>query len=73
MRNNVKNDSNLYIVEELERLSMNDKFVDDYDAEIVNKKMMNSMKYEGYQEGKSDGINQERIEIAKKMLSKTMD
>lgn len=81
MRKNVKNDSNLYIVEELERLSVNDKFIDEYDTETVNKKLINSLKSEGYNdgliagksigfdEGLNNGKKQEKIEIAKNLIN----
>ena len=48
---------------------MNNKFVDEYDYEFVQKKLMNSIKDEGYEKGKSD----EKLEIAKKMLEKKSD
>ncbi|MCM1444755.1 MAG: hypothetical protein NC096_05615 [Candidatus Amulumruptor caecigallinarius] len=43
---------------------MNDKFVDEYDYENVQRKLRNSAKIEGYEEGKKQGIT----EIAKNML-----
>ena len=81
MRNIINNDDNLYILEELERLSMNDNFIDEYDHEIVTRKINDSYKIEGYNEGKIDGIsegkelgiNESKIEIAKNMLSKNLD
>ena len=48
---------------------MNNKFVDEYDYEFVQKKLMNSIKDEGYEKGKQD----EKFEIAKKMLAKNLD
>ena len=61
-----------YIVEELWRLSMDDKFYDDYDAEHVNKMLINTEHMTGYEEGLEKGIEQgskdTSIEIAKKML-----
>ena len=48
---------------------MNNKFVDEYDYEFVQKKLMNSIKDEGYEKGKQD----EKFEIAKKMLEKNSD
>ena len=68
MRNIINNDDNLYTLEELERLSMNDNFIDEYDHEIVTRKLNNSYKIEGYNEGKIDGINERNIEIAKSLL-----
>lgn len=77
MHENIKDDSNLYIVEELERLSMNDNFIDEYDYEIVQKKLANSYKIEGYEEGLSKGEalgeKNKQLEIAKKMLGKKSD
>ena len=68
-----KDDSNYFIIEELRRLGMNNKFVDEYDYEFVQKKLMNSIKDEGYENGKQDGKNEEKLEIAKKMLEKKSD
>ena len=70
-------DENEKIVKELERLSMNDKFVDEYDYENVQRKLVNSVRIEGYDNGVivgyENGVKQEKIDIAKKMLSKTTD
>ena len=68
-----KDDSNYFIIEELERLGMNNKFVDEYDREFVQKKLMNSIKDESYSQGKSDGIKENSIRIAKKMLEMNVD
>ena len=68
-----KDDPNYFIIEELRRLGMNNKFVDEYDYEFVQKKLMNSIKDEGYENGKQDGKNEEKLEIAKKMLEKKSD
>ena len=77
--------SSLYIIEELERLGMNDKFIDEYDTELVNRTMMESLKDEGYnegvmagrlsglEEGRLSGITERNTEIAKKMLEKNSD
>jgi len=48
---------------------MNNKFVDEYDYEFVQKKLMNSIKDEGYEKGKID----EKLEIAKNLLSENID
>ena len=48
---------------------MNNKFVDEYDYEFVQKKLMNSIKDEGYEKGKMD----RNIEIAKKSLEQGLD
>ena len=69
--------SSLYIIEELERLGMNDKFIDEYDTELVNRTMMESLKDEGYNEGRLSGLEEGRlsgiIETAKNMLKKNTD
>ena len=52
---------------------MNNKFVDEYDYEFVQKKLMNSIKNEGYENGKQDGKNEEKLEIAKNLLSENID
>ena len=57
-----------YIVSELRRLSMDDEFRDEYDAEKVNKMMMQTE----YNAGLTDGIKQEKIEIAKSLLTTDM-
>ena len=53
----------------MEELNMNEVFLGMYDEEEENKKMMNSMKLEGLEEG----IGQEKIEIAKNMINKKID
>lgn len=64
-----KDDPNYFIIEELRRLGMNNKFVDEYDYEFVQKKLMNSIKGEGYEKGRTEGRTEERFEIAKKMFT----
>lgn len=64
-----KDDPNYFIIEELRRLGMNNKFIDEYDREFVQKKLMNSIKDEGYEAGKND----EKIEIARKSLEQNID
>ena len=68
-----KDDPNYFIIEELRRLGMNNKFVDEYDYEFVQKKLMNSIKDEGYENGKQDGKMERNIEIAKKSLEQGLD
>ena len=53
----------------MEELNMNKVFLGMYDEEEENKKMMNSMKLEGLEEG----IGQRNIEIAKNMINKNID
>ena len=60
-------------IEELERLSMNNKFVDEYDYEFVQKKLMNSIKDEGYENGKQDGEKSKQLEIARKSLEQGLN
>ena len=52
-------------IEELERISQDENIIGLYDAEIMQEKMENSIKDEIMDEG----INQSKIEIAKKMLN----
>ena len=47
---------------------MNNKFVDEYDYEFVQKKLMNSIKDEGKRDGFLEGQHNEKLQIAKKML-----
>ena len=68
-----EDDPNYFIIKELERLGMNNKFVDEYDHEFVQKKLMNSIKDEGYNEGIIEGERLKQTEIAKKMLEKESD
>ena len=58
-----------WIVSELERLAMDDKFIDDYDAEKVNKMLMKSEYNSGFKNGVEQGIEQATIEIVTKMLN----
>lgn len=51
----IDNTEDLKILEELERLGMNKKFICEYDREKVNKKLMNSLKSEGIREGEIKG------------------
>ena len=37
---------------------MNSEFIDEYDYENVQRKLMNSNRHEGYNEGLEDGLNQ---------------
>lgn len=73
MYNVVDDDESLYIIQELERLSMNDTFKDEYDAELVNRTMMKSVESEGYEKGKLEGKQEQTIEIAKNLLEDNMD
>jgi len=65
-----------WIVEELERLSMDDKFIDEYDAEKVNRMMMQTEFDDGFEQGIEQGIEkgiekgskETTVEIAKESL-----
>lgn len=69
MKKSTTNTDNLYIIEELIRLGNMDEFIDEYDHEIVQRKLMNTYKIEGFEEGEKN----KQIEIAKKMLNKKSD
>ena len=73
---NIK-DENITIIEELRRLSMDETFIDEYNYENVQKKLLNSMRIEGYEEGLDVGVqkgrNEKNIENAKRMLAKGTD
>ena len=68
----------LKIVDELERLGLDDKFGLAYDNEIMQKKMINTARSWGYDDGKADGkaegleegAKAKKIEIAKNLLQK---
>ena len=68
----------LKIVDELERLGIDDKFGVVYDNEMMQKKMINTARNwgydDGYDTGKADGLEEgakaEKIEIAKNLLKK---
>ena len=63
----------LKIVDELERLGLDDKFGVVYDNEMMQKKMINTARNWGYDDGKADGIEEgakaKEREIAKKLLN----
>ena len=55
-------------IEELERLSQDENIIGLYDAELLQEKHEKSIREEGLKEG----INQEKIEIAKNLLKMNM-
>ena len=59
-------------MDELERLGLDDKFGLAYDNEIMQKKMINTARNWGYDDGKADGLEEvakaKEIEIAKNFL-----
>ena len=67
----------LKIVDELERLGLDDKFGVVYDNELMQKKMINTARNWGYDDGKADGkaegleegAKAKEIEIAKNLLN----
>ena len=63
----IDNPEDLRILKELEMLGMNRKFISEYDREKVNKKLMNSLRNEGILEGMTQGIEQEKVNIARSM------
>ena len=58
----------LKIVDELERLGLDDKFGLVYDNEVMQKKMINTARSWGYDDGKEAGAKAKEIEIAKNFL-----
>ena len=65
-------------MDELERLGLDDKFGLAYDNEMMQKKMINTARNWGYDDGKEagkaeglkEGAKAEKISIAKKLLNK---
>ena len=76
MKKSTTNTDDLYIIEELIRLGNMDEFMDEYDHEIVQRKLMNTYKIEGhnegFKEGHSEGIKEGKLEIAKKLLEQNV-
>ena len=80
MRELTNNPKDIKIIEELERLAMDEEFKLHYNAEAVRKKTENSIKAESFQNGLEQGISQgleqgleqgskqEKIKIAKNFL-----
>jgi len=68
MRDKTNNPKDIEIIEELERLVMNENFIYDYDHEAVQKKIENSIRNEGIQEGIITGRKEEKTGIVKNML-----
>ena len=64
MRELTNNPKDIKIIEELERLAMDEEFKLHYNAEAVRKKTENSIKVESFQNGLEQGISQ-GLEIAK--------
>ena len=55
-------------MDELERLGIDDKFGVVYDNEAMQKRMINTARNWGYDDGKADGARAEKLSIAKKLL-----
>ena len=58
----------LKIVDELERLGIDDKFGLVYDNEAMQKRMINTARNWGYDDGKADGLEEGKKAIAKNLL-----
>ena len=60
-------------MDELERLGLDDKFGLAYDNEMMQKKMINTARNWGYDDGKAEGLEEgakaKEIEIAKNLLN----
>ena len=70
MRELTNNPKDIKIIEELERLAMDEEFKLHYNAEAVRKKT--EIKIESYQNGLEQGSKQEKIEIARNMLKENL-
>ena len=57
-------------MDELERLGIDDKFGVVYDNEAMQKRMINTARNWGYDDGKEDGLKEGKISIAKNLLKK---
>ena len=57
-------------MDELERLGIDDEFGVVYDNEAMQKRMINTARSWGYDDGKADGARAKTIEIAKNILKK---
>lgn len=68
MRRLTNNPKDLIVIEELEKMAMEEKWVYAYDHEIVRKKTENSIRNESYGKGIQEGKEARNIEIAKAML-----
>ena len=55
-------------MDELERLGIDDKFGVVYDNEAMQKRMINTARNWGYDDGKADGARAEKLSIAKNLL-----
>ena len=73
MREITDDPDDLVIIEELEKLGMNEEFLFGYSHELAHKTMMEELKEESFEDGVKLGIEQEKREIAKAMLKKNMD
>ena len=59
----------LKIVDELERLGLDDKFGLAYDNEMMQKKMINTARNWGYDDGKAEGLEEGKKTVAKKLFN----
>ena len=76
MREKTTSKEDIKIIEELERLAMNEKFIYDYDREAVRIKTENSIRKEAMELGERRGMHlgerKEKRNIVKAMLKKNM-
>ena len=72
MREKTNNKEDIKIIEELERLAMNEKFIYDYDREAVRIKTENSIRKEALELGERRGEQKKERNIVKAMLKKNM-
>lgn len=63
----------LKIVSDLEDLIMENKFIGVYNNEIIQKKMQNSARSAGYDEGRAEGQKEASENIAREMLKNSVD
>ena len=68
MRKLTNNPRDIKIIEELERLAMDEEFKLHYNAEAVKRKTENSIKKESYRHGLEEGSKKEKLEIATNLL-----
>ena len=57
-------------MDELERLGLDDKFGLAYDNEMMQKKMINTARNWGYDDGKAEGLEEGKKTVAKNLLNK---
>ena len=68
MKKLTENPKDIRVIEELEKMAMEEAWVYAYDHEIVRKKTENSIRKESYEKGLEAGIKERNIEIANNLL-----